>query len=109
MNVQIEKMMKDALDVEPPELADARIRAAIRVDAAARKRWRMIRVAAAAAGLILLLGGGVWQFGQWRSGAQPRETGQQGEMALVGEDEIMLDIIGLAEPLELEAFQVAQL
>ena len=109
MNVQIEKMLKESLDVETPETADARILAAIRIEAAARRRWRRMRWLAAAAGLALLLGGGIWQFGMQRTAAQPREANQPGDVALVDEGEIVLDIIGLAEPLELEAFQVAQL
>ena len=83
--------------------------AAIRIEAAARRRWRRMRWLAAAAGLALLLGGGIWQFGMQRTAAQPREANQPGDVALVDEGEIVLDIIGLAEPLELEAFQVAQL
>ena len=109
MNVQIEKMLKESLDVETPETADARILAAIRIEAAARRRWRRMRWLAAAAGLVLLLGGGIWQFGMQRTAAQPREANQLGDVALVDEGEIVLDIIGLAEPLELEVFQVAQL
>ena len=91
MNEQIGKMLRESLDAETPESADTRILAAIRIEAAARRRWRRMRWLAAAAGLALLLGGGIWQFG------------------MVDEGEIVLDIIGLAEPLEFEAFQVAQL
>ncbi len=109
MNEQIGKMLRESLDVETPESADARILAAIRIEAAARRRWRRMRWLAAAAGLTLLLGGGIWQFGMQRTAAQPREANQPGDVALVDEGEIVLDIIGLAEPLELEAFQVAQL
>ena len=109
MNEQIEKMLRESLDVETPESADARILAAIRIEAAARRRWRRMRLLAAAAGLVLLLGGGIWQFGAQRTVTQPREVDQPGDVALVDEGEIVLDIIGLAEPLESEAFQVAQL
>ncbi len=109
MNVQIEKMLKESLDVETPETADARILAAIRIEAAARRRWRRMRWLAAAAGLALLLGGGIWQFGMQRTVIQPYEIDQQDDVAFVDEGEIVLDIIGLAEPLELEVFQVAQL
>ena len=109
MNEQIEKMLRESLDVETPESADARILAAIRIEAAARRRWRRMRLLAAAAGLVLLLGGGIWQFGAQRTVTQPREVDQSGDLALVDEGEIVLDIIGLAEPLEFEAFQVAQL
>jgi len=109
MNEQIEKMLRESLDEETPESADARILAAIRIEAAARRRWRRMRWLAAAAGLVLLLGGGIWQFGTQRTVTQPREVDQPGDLALVDEGEIVLDIIGLAEPLEFEAFQVAQL
>ena len=109
MNEQIEKMLRESLDAETPESADARILAAIRIEAAARRRWRRMRWLAAAAGLVLLLGGGIWQFGTQRTVTQPREVDQPGDVALVDEGEIVLDIIGLAEPLEFEAFQVAQL
>ena len=108
MNEQIEKMLRESLDEETPEAADARILAAIRIEAATRRRWRRTRWLAAAAGLALLLGGGIWQFGAQRTVAQPYEADQQDDVALVDEGEIVLDIIGLAEPLELEAFQVAQ-
>ena len=109
MNEQIEKMLRESLDVETPESADARILAAIRIEAAACRHWRRMRWLAAAAGLVLLLGGGIWQFGTRRTVTQPREVDQPGDVALVDEGEIVLDIIGLAEPLEFEAFQVAQL
>ena len=109
MNEQIEKMLRASLDVETPEPADARILAAIRIEAAARRRWRRMRWLAAAAGLVLLLGGGIWQFGTQRTVTQPHEADPQGDVAFVDEGEIVLDIIGLAEPLELGAFQVAQL
>ena len=109
MNEQIEKMLRESLDEETPESADARILAAIRIEAVARRRWRRMRWLAAAAGLVLLLGGGIWQFGTQRTVTQPREVDQPGDLALVDEGEIVLDIIGLAEPLEFEAFQVAQL
>ena len=109
MNEQIEKILRASLDVETPETADARILAAIRIEAAARRRWRRMRWLAAAAGLALLLGGGIWQFGMQRTVAQQHEVDQPGDVALVDEGEIVLDIIGLAEPLEFEAFQVAQL
>jgi ferric-dicitrate binding protein FerR (iron transport regulator) len=109
MNEQIEKMLRESLDEETPEAADARILSAIRIEAVARRRWRRMRWLAAAAGLTLLLGGGIWQFGMQRTVVQPREADQQDDVALVDEGEIVLDIIGLAEPLDLEAFQVAQL
>ena len=109
MNEQIEKMLRESLDVETPESADARILAAIRIEAAARRRWRRMRWLAAAAGLALLLGGGIWQFGPQRSVVRSYEADQQDDVAFMDEGEIVLDIIGLAEPLELEAFQVAQL
>ena len=109
MNEQIEKMFRESLDEDTPKAADARILAAIRSEVAARRRWRRTRWLAAAAGLALLLGGGIWQFGIQRTVVRPYEADQQDDVALVDEGEIVLDIIGLAEPLELEVFQVAQL
>ena len=43
MNEQIEKMLRESLAVETPETADARILTAIRIEAAARRRWRRMR------------------------------------------------------------------
>ena len=103
MNKSLEKMLGDALEAEPPTAADARIRAAIRFEAASRRRKRHVRVLAAAAALVLLLGGGLWRYGRSRASAVSYE------MAVVDEDEIMLEIIDMAEPLDLEAFLVAQL
>ena len=97
MNEQIEKMLRESLDVETPESADARILAAIRIGAAAHRRWRWMRWGVVAAGLALLLGGGLWQFSR------------QHEVALADECEIMLEIIDMAEPVDFAVFQVAQL
>ena len=103
MNKSLEKMLREALDAEPPTSADARIRAAIRFEAASRRRKRRVRVLAAAAALVLLLGGGLWQYGRSRGTDAPREVG------VMDEGEIMLEIIDMAEPVDLGAFQVAQL
>lgn len=103
MDTSLEMMLREALDAEPPSAADARIRAAIRFGAASRRRRRRARVLAAAAALVLLLGGGLWQYGRSRAHAVSRE------MAVMDEEEIMLEIIDMAEPVDLEAFQVAQL
>ena len=113
MEEKLGKMLREALDAEPPEGADARIRLAIRVQAAFRRRRRWVRAGAAAAVFALLLGGGIWQLGRREKGELspagdvPRAAAVQGEV--VDEGELMLEIIGLAEPVELEAFQVAQL
>ena len=103
MDRKIETMLREALDAEPSALADARIRAAIRFEASSRRRKRRARVLAAAAALVLLLGGGLWQYGHRRDVSVRQETG------LADESEIVLEIIDMAEPLDVQAFQVAQL
>ena len=113
MEEKIGTMLRDALDVKPSVAADAQIRLAIRAMAASRRRRRRLRVWAAAAALAFMLGGGIWQLGRQDKSALsagvdvPRAAVVQGEV--VDEGEIMLEIIGLAEPVELEAFQLAQL
>ena len=114
MDKNLEKMLREVLDAEPPAAADARIRASIRLAAASRRRKRRVRVLAAAAALALLLGGGLWQFGRHRA-VPPQEAAGQREVAVaqadeaVSEEEIVLEIIDMAEPVEFEAFQVAQM
>ena len=103
MDRKIEMMLREALDAEPPASADARIRAAIRFGAASRRRRRRARVLAAATALVLSLGGGLWQYGRTRDSAAVREV------SVMDEGEIMLEIIDMAEPIDLDAFQVAQL
>ena len=103
MDKNLEKMLREALDAEPPADADGRIMAAIRLGANVRRRKRRLRVLAAAAALAVLLGGGFWQYGRYRAAAA------QPEVAAFDESEIMLEIIDMAEPLDFEAFQVAQL
>ena len=103
MDKILEKTLREVLDAEPPASADARIRAAIRFEAASRRRRRRARALAAAAALVLLLGGGLWRYGRPHAQAVSRE------MATMDEDEIMLEIIDMAEPLDIQAFQVAQL
>lgn len=98
----IEKVLREALDEEPPRSADGRILAAIRLGAVARRRRRRWRVVAAAAALAVLFGGGLWRYGRDRAEIA------QGD-AIMDEGEIMLEIIDMAEPLDFEAFQVAQL
>lgn len=98
----LEAVLREALDAEPPADADGRIIAAIRLGAAARRRKRRWRVLAAAAALAVLLGGGLWQYGRDRAEIAQRDAGMD-------ESEIMLEIIDMAEPLDFEAFQVAQL
>ena len=114
MENSLEKMLREALDAEPPAGADARIRALIRFAAESRRRKRRVRVLAAAAALALLLGGGLWQLGRHRA-VPPQEAAEQREVAAaqadeaVSEEEIVLEIIDMAEPVEFAAFQVAQM
>ena len=103
VEIDIEKMMRDALDAEPPADADASICAAISLAAAARRRKRRWRVLAAAAALAVMLGGGIWQYGRHR------DASMRHEMSLTDESDIMLEIIDMAEPPDIDAFQVAQL
>ena len=103
MDRNSETMLREALDAEPPASVDARIRAAIRFAAASRRRKRRVRALAAAAALLLLLGGGLWQFGHRPDGVARQEAG------LADESEIVLEIIDMAEPPDIDAFQVAQL
>ena len=103
MDRQIETMLREALDAEPPLDADSRIMAAIRLGANARRRKRRLRVLAVAASLALLLGGGLWQYGRNRDAPESRDV------VIMDESELMLEIIDMAEPLDFEAFQVAQL
>ena len=103
MDRNSETMLREALDAEPPASVDARIRAAIRFAAASRRRKRRVRALAAAAALLLLLGGGLWQFGHRHDAVARPEAG------LADESEIVLEIIDMAEPPDIDAFQVAQL
>ena len=103
MERDLEKMLRDALDVESPASADARICAAISLAAAARRRKRRWRVLAAAAALAVMLGGVMWQYGRHRDAPMLRD------MNMADESEIMLEIIDMAEPPDIDAFQVALL
>ena len=103
MDKKLETILRDALDAEPPADADSRILAAIRMGANARRRKQRLRVLAVAAALAVFLGGGMWQYGLHRG------TAAQGEVAAMDESDLMLEIIDMAEPLDLAAFQVAQL
>ena len=103
MDEKLEKMLRDALEAEPPKEADDRIIAAIRLCAASRRRKRTFGVLAAAAALAVLLCGGVWLHGRQPVAAEQRVA------SLADESEIMLEIIDMAEPLDFEPFQVAQL
>lgn len=98
----LEAMLREALDAEPPADADARICAAIGLAAAARRRKRRWCALAAAAAMAILLGGGLWQYSRDRTGIAQCD-------AITDESEIMLEIIDMAEPLDLEVFQVAQM
>ena len=100
---RFEKMLRDALaDEEPPAAADGRIRLAMRIAAATRRR-RIFRRFAAAACLALLVGG----VGLWQHGRQGDVAGDG--LAVPDEGEIMLDIIGMADVDEFYALQVARL
>lgn len=103
MEEDLERMMRDALVDEPPTDADARIIAAIRMAAAARRRRRRLLAIAAAAALAVMLAGGIWQHGRHRA------TIAQRDVVLADESDLMLEIIDMAEPLDVNSFQVAQL
>ena len=50
-----------------------------------------------------MLGGGIWQYGRHR------DASVRHDMSLADESDIMLEIIDMAEPPDIDAFQVAQL
>ncbi len=106
MDGTMEDMLRKALDAEPSAAADRRILAAIRFEAAARhlKRRRRLGWIAAAAGLAVLLGGGIWLHLH-----QGPENRPQNIVALQDEGDIMLEIIGMADPDEACAMPMAQL
>ena len=84
MENKLENLLRDALAEEPPVGADRRIVAAIRAERTRRtwvtSAWRW----AAAAGLAILFGAGIWWNGRLR------------EEKLKEEGELMLAIIGMA-------------
>jgi len=103
MERDLEEMLRDALDAEPPMDADARICATIRHMAASRRRAGRWRILAAAAAIAVLLSGGVWLHGRHPAVAEQQVVSQ------ADESELMLEIIDMAEPLDFEPIQVALL
>ena len=82
MEDNLENVLRDAWTEEPPASCDVRIMAAIRVPAP--RRWVSVVGWAAAACLVLMLGGSLWRYGQQR------------EIALQEDGELMLEITGMA-------------
>ncbi len=80
----VEQLLRDALAEEPPIAADMRIVAAIRAERTRRTwppvAWRW----AAAAGLAILVGAGIW----WKDRLREEKLQEDGEL--------MLAIIGMA-------------
>ena len=85
MENKLENLLRDALAEEPSVAADMRILAAIRAERTCRTwvtlAWRW----AAAAGIAILIGVGIW----W--------NGQRHEVKLQEDGELMLAIIGMAD------------
>ncbi len=81
----VEQLLRDALAEEPPIAADMRIVAAIRAERTRRTwppvAWRW----AAAAGLAILVGAGIW----WKDRLREEKLQEDGEL--------MLAIIGMAD------------
>ena len=90
MENNLENMLRDAWTDEPPQVRDVRILAAIR--ASAPSPWATALRWAAAASIVLMLGGSLWRYGQQREIALKEER----EIALQEEGELMLEIIGMA-------------
>ena len=83
MTDKIDDMLRDAVAMDPPDVADARILAAIGTEARARRRpfaWYWL---AAAASVAVMLGGTLY-YGHLR------------EIAIQQEGELMLEITGMA-------------
>ena len=81
MNDSFKDALRDALAAEPPVAADARIRAAIRASVSSRRHfWRWV---AAAASLVVLVGGFL-------------HLNHQREKMLQEDAELMLEITGMA-------------
>ena len=92
-----EDVLRAALEAEPPEAADRRLRAVIGFEAAARRHRLNVRRGwgAVAACLVVLLGvAGLLRFQRYSSH-------QEAKLQEAGE--IMLDIIGMATPDEFYA------
>lgn len=82
MENKLENLLREAWTDEPPAARDVRILAAIR--ATASNPWTTALRWAAAASIVLMLGGGLWRYGQQR------------ELALQEDGELMLAITGMA-------------
>ena len=82
MEKKLENLLREAWTDDPPPARDVRILAAIR--ATAPNPWATALRWAAAAIIVLMLGGGLWRYGQHR------------EQALQEDGELMLEIIGMA-------------
>ena len=82
MEKKLENLLRDAWTDDPPPARDVRILAAIR--ATVPNPWTTALRWAAAASIVLMLGGGLWRYGQQR------------EIALQEEGELMLEIIRMA-------------
>ena len=79
---KLENLLRDAWTDDPPPVRDVRILAAIR--ATAPSLWATVLRWAVAASIVLILGGGLWRYGQNR------------ELALQEDGELMLEITGMA-------------
>ena len=86
MENKLENMLREAWTDEPPAMRDVRILAAIR--ATASNPWTTTLRWAAAASIVLMLGGGLWRYGQHRE--------EEREIALQEAGELMLEITGMA-------------
>jgi len=82
MENKLENLLREAWTDDPPPARDVRILAAIR--ATAPNPWATLLRWAAAASIVLMLGGGLWRYGQHR------------EQALQEDGELMLEITGMA-------------
>ena len=82
MEKKLENLLREAWTDDPPPARDVRILAAIR--ATAPNPWITLLRWAAAASIVLMLGGGLWRYGQQR------------ELALQEDGELMLEITGMA-------------
>ena len=82
MENKLENLLREAWTDDPPAARDVRILAAIRVTVS--NPWVTALRWAAAASIVLMLGGGLWRYGQHR------------ELALQEDGELMLEITGMA-------------
>ena len=113
MDERFGDMLREAMDEETPPLADARIRAAMRLAGTSYRRRRILRfLAAAAAGLVVLVAGGVFLL---QGNSQEREVPGlcaapvQREADVLTDGDVMLEIIGMADVDDFCSMQVAQM